>query len=229
VWRPVAYRGLSNRLQRQAVVLHTNGAPVSGGSLYTYWKSIAASGRTLGAHFQIARSGRIEQYVDTDYVLGHAWDANRFAIGIETEDQGHPERPWTDAQVNAIVALLKELKVPDKLLSVTPSDGLGWHAQYADWNKSHHSCPGVVRVGQIHKEVRPRLGEDEMTPEEKRQLAVLYSRERGRRMRAEGAPRPTSDTEAQRGWDNADALAKGAAGPHTHNFMVPEHDGVTGT
>jgi hypothetical protein len=165
-FRQVAYTGLSRRLLRRAAVLHTNGAPAgTEGTLFHWWSAVAAGkhepkvGRHIGAHFQITADGRIEQYVDTDLSLGHAFAANGFAIGIETEDDGHPGKPWPDAQLEAIVALLIDLEIPAQLLKVGASDGLGWHQQFDAWNESGHNCPGPVRVAQIRNEVIPLLKE----------------------------------------------------------------------
>jgi hypothetical protein len=97
---------------------------------------------------------------DTDLSIGHAWDANSFAIGIETEDDGHCRKRWTDAQVDSIVALLFELGVPPKLLVETPSDGVGWHRQYDSWNLSGHSCPCTARQLQVTSSILPGLEEE---------------------------------------------------------------------
>jgi hypothetical protein len=187
VWKPAGYASLATRQKRAAVVLHTNGDPASGGSLFGYFSSLARKppGDELyhvGAHFQITKTGVIEQYVDTDFVIGHAWDANLFAIGVETEDAGNPSTPWTGAQLDSIVALLEDLKVPGKLLLEAPSDGVGWHRQYHNWNKSDHHCPGSVREAQIKDLIVPRLiGGFLMALTEEQQQAIVDQLERNDR------------------------------------------------
>jgi hypothetical protein len=161
----VPYVGLSRRTPRKAAVLHTNGFDATNGSLFSGFSKHASGADGpkylhVGAHFQVKNDGSIEQYVDTDKSIGHAWDANAFAIGIETEDDGHCRKKWTDAQVNAIVALLFELGVPPKLLEQTPSDGVGWHRQYDSWNLSKHSCPCDARQMQVTSEIIPGLEEE---------------------------------------------------------------------
>jgi hypothetical protein len=161
-WKPAGYTGLSSRQPQAAAVIHTNGGHTPGGSLFAYFSGLAklppsADLYHVGAHFQVAKSGAIEQYVDTDLAIGHAWDASRFAVGIETEDDGDPSTPWTAAQTRSIVALLAELKIPGKLLLEAASDGVGWHQFYPSWNKSAHNCPGPVRVAQIRDVIIPWL------------------------------------------------------------------------
>jgi hypothetical protein len=161
----VPYVGLSRRSPRKAAVLHTNGFDATNGSLFSGFSRNASGANGpkklhVGAHFQIKNDGAIEQYVDTDLSIGHAWDANSFAIGIETEDDGHCRKRWTDAQVDSSVALLFELGVPPKLLEETPSDGVGWHRQYDSWNLSGHSCPCTARQLQVTSAILPGLEEE---------------------------------------------------------------------
>lgn len=153
-WKPVAYKGLSKRTKNKAAVLHTNGAPAPDG-LYSYYSTLAAKGQE-GAHFQVFMDGRAEQYVDTDFVVGHAWDANPFAVGIETEDEGK-QQPWTTAQTNTIIALLKELGVPPQVLPEHGGDGVGYHQEYPSWNRSLHNCPGTDRRNQVSTVIIPGL------------------------------------------------------------------------
>lgn len=160
--RPVAYNGLHARQPRRAVLLHTNGGGTDNGSLFGWWSSCArgqrgTENRHVGAHFQITFNGHAEQYVDTNVVVYHAYSASEWAVGIETEDDGHPSTPWTNAQLDTIIAICRELKVPGQLLKDSPSDGIGWHEMYADWNKSGHSCPGSVREKQIRDVILPAL------------------------------------------------------------------------
>lgn len=161
-WRPVPYRGLHARTPRRAVILHTNGGGTDNGSLFGWW-SAGARGEHgpdnlhVGAHFQVMLNGDAEQYVDTDLVVYHAYSASEWAVAIETEDDGTPATPWTNAQLDTIIAICRELNVPGQLLKDGPSDGIGWHEQYADWNKSGHRCPGSVRERQIHDVILPAL------------------------------------------------------------------------
>ena len=155
--RPVSYTGLHARQPRRAALLHTNGGGTDHGSLYGWWSQIAARGQHVGAHYQIGWS-IAEQYVDSSKVIYHAFAASEWAVGIETQDDGHPERPWNDFQVETIIAICRELKVPGRLLtSAQPADGLGWHEQFVDWNRDGHRCPGNVRELQIRRDILPAL------------------------------------------------------------------------
>jgi N-acetylmuramoyl-L-alanine amidase len=163
--RRVAYEGLDARTPRKAVVLHTNGFDATAGSLFSGFSKNARGDNGpdflhVGAHFQVKNDGTIEQYVDTDLSIGHAFAANSFAIGIETEDDGHCLRAWTDAQVDSIVALLRELGIPPKLLEETASDGIGWHRKFDSWNKNNHACPCDTRQEQITSRILPELEDD---------------------------------------------------------------------
>jgi hypothetical protein len=160
-WKPVPYTGLHKRQPRRAVVLHRNGI-ARATSLQGYFTGNAhgdhgAENVHVGAHLQVRLDGTVEEYVDLDLVIYHAYGASEWSIGIETEDDKDPSKPWTPAQVKTIIALCRELKVPGRLLKQTPSDGVGWHEQYPAWNSSAHSCPGPVREKQIREEILPAL------------------------------------------------------------------------
>lgn len=169
-WKPIPYTGLHRRIPRRAVILHTNGG--GSGSLFGYFSGNArgdhgADNRHVGAHFQVMRDGHAEQYVDTANVIYHAYSASEWAVGIETEDDGNPSVPWTDAQITTIIAICRELGVPGQLLKEGASDGIGWHEQYPSWNKTAHSCPGKVREHQIHDRILPALA---VSPSRRRRL-----------------------------------------------------------
>ena len=150
--RPLRFAAsMPMRIPVRAVELHTNGG---GKDLYDWFNR---SGNNIASHFQVFADGTCEQYIDTCREAYAAFASNRYAIQIETEDDGHPELPWTAAQVAKIVAICRWTGVPAKLLADGPSDGVGWHEQYRDNNRSGHDCPGKMRVAQIHHEIIPAL------------------------------------------------------------------------
>jgi hypothetical protein len=158
--------------QYAAVVMHTNGAKVpKDGDLFNWWSKGAEL--HVGAHLQITNSGKLYQYLDTDRYTGHAWDANHWTVGVETEDDATPSKPWTDAQIDTIIDVCKQLKVPGKLLLETRSNGVGWHEQYPSWNQSNHGCPAGVREKQIRDIIIPRLATP--TPGEEDDLAWVLT------------------------------------------------------
>jgi hypothetical protein len=147
-YKPVARMNDGPRENYRAAILHTNGGKVpADGDLYNWWMHGAAP--DIGAHLQVTWEGRVFQYLDTNRYTGHAWDANHWTVGIETEDGGDPSRRWTNAQINSIVRILLTLDVPPKGLLCLRSHGIGYHQQCDTWNKRKHNCPGPVRRNQI--------------------------------------------------------------------------------
>ncbi len=148
VRKPVAYRGLGRRQSVAAACLHTNGGP--GSSLYGWWSSVAAKGSTVGAQFQVFLDGTVEQYVDTDLVVFHAYALSRWAVGIEHQDNGTNRTPFSAEQIKATAGILTWLGVPPRMLtSPTPAAGVGYHQQFSQFNQSGHDCPGPVRRAQL--------------------------------------------------------------------------------
>ena len=120
-----------------------------------------------GAHFGIEKDGRVEQFVDTQYICWGAGSANIHAIHVE--HVGRSGDALSDDQVEMLGNLLAwcnqihnmEIALnfmgptytsPDQLRSgVKPSSypainsGLGFHAQYG----GHPSCPGPTIIGQL--------------------------------------------------------------------------------
>ncbi len=138
----------------KAVELHTNGGGTDHGSLFVFFNR---PGNDVAAHFQVMNDGTCEQYIDTDREAYAQFSGNAYCVSIETEDDGHPERPWTAAQLASIVALCKWVGCPPRLLKDGPSDGVGWHSQYRDNDQSGHACPGPVRIQQILHYIIPAL------------------------------------------------------------------------
>lgn len=161
--RPVAYKNLHARTKRRAALIHTNDGGTNHGSLFDWWTAGARGDRGqanlhVGAHFQVMNSGHAEQYVDTDLVVYHAYSASEWAVGFEVEDDGDPSRPMTAPQLATIESILRELRVPGKVLaSDQPADGVGWHEQFHAWNQSGHHCPGPVREAQVRSGIIPAL------------------------------------------------------------------------
>jgi hypothetical protein len=162
MWVPFALKkpvkkdpGDGLRIKKRALIIHT--AVTDASSLYHYWYD-----HPLETHFYINKAGVLEQYVDTDIECDHAFDANPWAMGVETWDGRDPERnPLNQAQLATIDRLAHYLKIPAQWLKEYPSDGIGYHRQYDSWNKSNHSCPGNLRLKQFAGIIE-RLGEEEM-------------------------------------------------------------------
>ncbi|WP_407919426.1 1,6-anhydro-N-acetylmuramyl-L-alanine amidase AmpD [Chitinasiproducens palmae] len=96
----------------------------------------AIAGVRVSAHFLIARSGDVTQFVPTEQRAWHAGVSsfegrercNDFSIGIELE--GTDELPFTDAQYAALAGLCK------RLLACHPIDALAGHSDIAPGRKT---------------------------------------------------------------------------------------------
>ena len=97
------------------IVLHYTGMASAEGALT--WLADPAS--KVSAHYLIDEAGRITQLVDEDRRAWHAgrsfWagetDINARSIGIEIANPGHEfgYRPFPDAQIDAVVALCRDI------------------------------------------------------------------------------------------------------------------------
>jgi len=105
------------------------------GSLYNFFNQP----RRASSHFWVAKSGLVEQYVDTSLQAEADLDGNDATISIETESKGEA---WTEAQVNAIIALdiwlcnthgIPKQLAHDAKIGAT-SKGLSWHRLGIDGN-----------------------------------------------------------------------------------------------
>jgi hypothetical protein len=168
------YDSVSNGRQYATVIAHISLGPSNASTknwFETYPKVI--NGRTLaekdqfaGAHFGINKDGKIDQFVDTQYICHGAGAANPHAIHVE--NAGMAGERLTDDQVemlgnilawaNQVHSVALQLNY---LLAISESDvnkvpiaspfyapvnsGLGFHAQYG----GHPQCPGSLIVGQL--------------------------------------------------------------------------------
>jgi N-acetyl-anhydromuramyl-L-alanine amidase AmpD len=105
------------------------------------------------AHFGVSRGGSVWQWVDTDDIAWHAFDANTYSIGVE--HAGFPTEPLTAQQIEATGKLYAwahqhypaiDLWVNKRI----EGSGIAYHEQYPAWNLDLHSCPGKIIENQIH-------------------------------------------------------------------------------
>lgn len=107
---------------------------------HPYFREIA--GLRVSAHFLIDRRGGLTQFVDVHDRAWHAgessWDGrtacNDFALGIELE--GCDERPFADAQYDALVTLVRELR--ERFPAIGPERIVG----HADVSPGRKTDPG---------------------------------------------------------------------------------------
>jgi hypothetical protein len=105
------------------------------GSLYGFFNQP----RRASSHFWVAKSGLVEQYVDTSRRAEADLHGNDATISIETESKGEA---WTEAQVQAIIALdiwlCNTHGIPKKLATSSQTNdssrGLSWHRLGIDGN-----------------------------------------------------------------------------------------------
>ncbi|HKI92264.1 MAG TPA: peptidoglycan-binding domain-containing protein, partial [Gaiellaceae bacterium] len=143
----------------RAVFLHTNG----GGPHLTPWfdQLFQDTHQRVGSTFQIYANGSIDQLCDTESIIYAQFGASRWAVSVETEDDGHSHTPWTPKQLAAIHRLLtwlhEEHDIPRRAMANENDAGIGYHQQFPVYNRSGHDCPGPVRVNQLVHTVIPRL------------------------------------------------------------------------
>lgn len=154
------------RITPRAIILHTAVDAPGPTTLYGYFSRADVGAQS---HFFVKLDGTVEQYASTTVKANANRRADDFAVSIETEDEGRPDRlPWTQAQVDAIVALRSWLcdthTIPRRVIESPTGPGIGWHSQ---WNAADGStpwslyrgktCPGKARVPQIKSTIIPRL------------------------------------------------------------------------
>lgn len=116
----------------------------------------------LSWHFQVGQHGTVYQHRDTDTRAAANYNANGFALSIETWDGGDPEgNAWNADQLDALVALIgwccDNYNIPRHIPAAWDGTGVGFHRMHSDWNNPTHSCPGNTRAAQFYDVLLPRL------------------------------------------------------------------------
>ena len=129
---------------RLGVVLHVNES--DGPSLYNW----IAGNHGMSCHFQVAKDGTVEQYIDTDNGSWCQVNGNDTYLSIET--QGFHTEALTDAQVHAIALLMSWVHathaIPLQLAEQPGQPGLIWHGAGGNSWGGHFDCPGEPRKTQ---------------------------------------------------------------------------------
>lgn len=169
-WKPIAHNYTKRKTAKRRVILHV--AESESTSIHGWFNNPTAR---ASSHFYVARDGKIEQYVDTDYIAWTSGEGNTDSIGVET--QGRSAGPWTPEQCAALARIIawahKTHGVPLRLMaSSKPTEqGVGWHRLGVDghfpalpsmlagrgqrgggekWSSARgKSCPGDDRIPQI--------------------------------------------------------------------------------
>lgn len=144
------------------LILHTAGGPASVSkwkwlnnetqSLYKYFNT-----SPLESHLHVEKNGAIEQYVSFKYTADANYHANRWAISVETADDGNPNvTGWTDDQIDSLAAIAAYLHIhiglPLRETKHVKDSGINGHTSHgapSAWTPVVKTCPGEARKKQI--------------------------------------------------------------------------------
>jgi hypothetical protein len=117
----------------------------------------------LGGPEDGALDGKLWQFQNCNRQADAQAAGNLYAVSVETSDGGHPNHPWSNKQVAALIRLTVDFCATYKrtcaLVPRTGSignAGLGYHELRQEWNPHSHACPGPTREGQLRQVVIPR-------------------------------------------------------------------------
>lgn len=154
-WRPLPENKTEPRIDPHQVVFHTMVGSLEGS--YGWFKR---SDVLVESHFGVGWKGDVEQWMDTTRDADAQTGTSR-AISIETEDGGDSTKPWTPAQLEALIDLgrwlAKTHDIPLRICRSASDPGFGWHRLHDAWNRQGKSCPGDARVHQLKTLVLPRI------------------------------------------------------------------------
>jgi hypothetical protein len=136
---------------------------VAVGSLWSYFNNPAAQ---VSAHFWVARSGLIEQYVDSSVVAWHGRQLNSRYVGVETE--GCNVAPYAEPMTAAMFASLAVLYAEgaarhgwaNALANADGQPGFGYHRMAVNT-----ACPCDVRLEQRPSILARAFGGPQPEPE----------------------------------------------------------------
>ena len=136
-WKPLSRNYTKRVSTKNCVILHS--AASNGSSLKGWFDNPRAS---ASSHFYVRKDGVVEQYVDTAYISWANMAANSRSVTIETAGcaPGAANEPWTTAQFNALVGLVKWIcethGIPKTQMdnSKASEKGIGWHRLGCDGN-----------------------------------------------------------------------------------------------
>jgi hypothetical protein len=156
------------------VILHSLAAPWTARRTYEFWRDSSS----LESHFGLGFEGDLAQYIGTETRADANAAANRRpdgtgAVSIETASNLH-HGVW----------LHQHHGIPLRICRTHDDPGFGYHRLHSQWAASGTACPGDARVKQFREVVFPGIvraagqstpiEEDDMTPEQAKQLAELH-------------------------------------------------------
>ena len=103
--------------------------------------------------------GAVWQWQSIDRQADAQNSGNAYCTSIETADGGDPTRPWSEAQLRALIALgawwCRQTGARPRLVQNVTQSGFGYHAQFRAWAPDGRSCPGAARIRQLTTLVIP--------------------------------------------------------------------------
>jgi hypothetical protein len=128
--------------QHLGLVLHVQQGD---NSLYSYFNEPTSQ---VSSHFWVAKTGAVEQYVDTELTAWAEAAGNGTYLSVETE--GWDYQPLTTEQITALAGLLRwchdQYQIPLATADTPGQPGLAWHGMGgAAWG-NHPDCPGTLRL-----------------------------------------------------------------------------------
>ncbi|MCG6499182.1 peptidoglycan-binding protein [Kitasatospora sp. A2-31] len=155
-------------------ILHSIAAEWGPHRIYEFWRDST----NLESHFGLGYRGELGQFIGTGTRADANASANRRndgtgAVSIETESNSEHTDPWTEQQIEQLVALgvwlHHEHGIPLRICRTPDDPGYGYHRLHRSWSTSGTACPGDARVQQFHDIVFPAIvaranGAPESTP-----------------------------------------------------------------
>ncbi len=107
-----------SRATVDAIIVHTTGGPecrkgqVDFGTAGTVnsMKSYFEQHAELGIHYLVGRDGQVAKSIPEGQVANHAIGWNERSIGVELINKGDGKDPFPEAQIGALVGLIKEIR-----------------------------------------------------------------------------------------------------------------------
>jgi hypothetical protein len=172
-WIPLPENETQRALNPTQFIVHTAVDHPGPTNLFGFFKRTDV---TVESHWWLRMDGTLEQFIDTNVEAHANLKGNRFALSVETEDEGSPATtPWSPEQVDTLVELLvfvnREHGIPLQIMTDWASPGVGWHSMWgfvdgvnltggylvSPWTNSRgKTCPGKLRIQQFINDVLPR-------------------------------------------------------------------------
>lgn len=170
-----------------SVILHSDASNWTQ-SLFNFFRNSS----NLESHFHIDKHGQIEQYLpitiraDANYRANRFWKDGQYqgAVSIETASSVTATGPWTPAQYDAIVRLVRWIcdtaGIPAVKCPTWDGKGIGYHIQFGSpgaWTPVAKSCPGPARIAQVPSiiaDVANHEEDDMFTEDDRKKIDYIY-------------------------------------------------------